>query len=70
MSPFVKDAAERVVRSFCGGLLAVLTANLLSITSLDAAKAVGISALYGGVAAVLALATKQLGPRDDTASML
>ncbi len=66
---FVKDMAERCVRSFVGGLLAVLTANLASVTDLDAAKAVGVSALYAGAAAVLAVITRTIGS-SDTASML
>lgn len=69
MSPFVKDTLERCVRSFIGGLLSVLAANLASVTNLDAAKAVGVSALYAGAAAVLAVVTKNVGP-SDTASML
>lgn len=69
MSPFLKDLAERVVRSFIGGLMAVVTANLASVTDLDTAKAVGVSALYAGAAAVLALITRTVGS-NDTASML
>lgn len=69
MSPFIKDLLERCARSFVGGLMAVLVANLSSVTDLDAAKAVGVSALYAGAAAVLAVITKQFG-NPDTASML
>lgn len=69
MSPWMRDTLERCVRSFIGGLLAVLTANLADVTSLDAAKAVGVSALYAGAAAVLAVVTKNVGP-SDTASVL
>lgn len=69
MSPFLKDLLERCARSFVGGLMAVVTANLASVTDLDAAKALGVSALYAGAAAVLAVVTKQFG-NTDTASML
>lgn len=69
MSPFLKDLLERCARSFIGGLLSVLAANLASVTDLDAAKALGVSALYAGAAAVLAVITKNVGP-SDTASIL
>lgn len=50
MNAFVKDTAERVVRTFAQTALALLGANALNITDIDYAE-------VGGVAAGAALLT-------------
>lgn len=69
VSPFIKDWAERIVRTFLATALTIITANLASITSLDAAKTVGAAAATAGVTAVIGLITKLIGS-PDTASVL
>lgn len=69
MSPFIKDLAERVVRTFVAAAVGVIALNLASVTSLDAAKTVGAAAVTAGVTAVLGLITKSIGS-PDTASVI
>lgn len=65
---FLPDLGERVTRTFVQGALAALPPSL-AFTDWNAIKVAGISALSGGVAAVLSLATsliaKRVGSPDD-----
>lgn len=67
---FTKDLLERVARTFVQAFAATWLAGAVNLADVNAVKAAGIAGLSAGVAAVMGLLTKPLGPNDDTASVL
>lgn len=70
MSPFLKDLAERVVRTFVAAATAALVLPATDLYSMAAWKSAAVAAAIAGVTAVLGVITKSVGPSTDTASVL
>lgn len=68
LSRYQRDLAERIVRSFLGGLLAAATLSLQG-GQIDSAQAFAMAALCGGVSAVLGLLSKNLGSPDSAGTV-
>ena len=62
---FTADLVERVVRTFLQAALAVLASDLAGLTSLDAAKGLGLAAIAAGLAAVMGLVGRQFGSPNN-----
>lgn len=68
LTRYQRDLAERIVRSFLGGLLAAATLSLQS-GNIDSAQAFAMAAICGGVSAVLGLLSKNLGSPDSAGTV-
>jgi hypothetical protein len=68
LTRYQRDLAERIVRSFLGGLLAAATLSLQS-GNIDSAQAFAMAAICGGVSAVLGLLSKNLGSPDSAGTL-
>ena len=69
MSPFYADLTERMVRTFLQSALAVVALDIANVTSLDSAKALGISAVAAGVAGVMGLITRPIGDPNSASTL-
>lgn len=47
-----KDVLVRAFKTFLQGALSVLALNVMNVTSLDAAQALAVAALAGGISAL------------------
>jgi hypothetical protein len=65
---YQRDLAERVARSFVGGLLAAATLSIQS-GQIDSAQAFAMAAICGGISAVLGLLSKNLGSPDSAGTV-
>jgi len=62
MTKYQRDLAERICRSFIGGVIAAATMSLTSpVTDISSAKALVMGAICGGISAVLGLLSKGIG---------
>jgi len=65
LSPFTRDALERVVRTFVQAAIGVAALGLTDVVDLDSAQGLAIAALSAGLAAVTALFAKVSGNPED-----
>jgi hypothetical protein len=65
VNQFTKDLVERAIRTFLQAALAVLATDLANITSVDAAKTLGVAAVAAGMSAVMSLIARDVGPSDS-----
>lgn len=68
LTKYQRDLAERVARSFIGGLLAAATVSLQN-DGYTNAHTFAIAALCGGISAVLGLLSKNIGSPDSAGTI-
>lgn len=66
---FLKDLAERVIRTFLAAFLTAAAASAATVTDWSTARAAGAAAAVAGVTAVIALVGRFVGS-PDTASFI
>jgi hypothetical protein len=62
---FIMDLAERSIRTFIQAALGVVALNLATVTSIDTAKGLFVSAVAAGVSAIMSLISKNVGTPDS-----
>lgn len=70
MTKFQKDLLERVVRTFAQAALALAATQVAGVTDMDGAKALLVSAVAAGLAAVIGLVSKDFGDPDSASAIV
>ncbi|MFC4652626.1 holin [Lactococcus nasutitermitis] len=68
MKTFIKDLAERAVKTFCQSLIAVGLAGATDLLSVDWLNALSVAGLATLVSVLTSIASSKIG--DDTASIV
>ncbi|PGS81621.1 holin [Bacillus cereus] len=68
MKKFIKDLAERAIKTFCQSLIAVGLAGATDLMSVDWMNALSIAGLATVVSILTSIASSKVG--DDTASVV
>jgi len=69
-SVFFRDLAERVVRTFVQAFIATVAAGATGVVDVGSLRALAVASFAAALAAVMALATKNVGHDNDTASVV
>lgn len=65
MSKYWRDVIERAARSFIQAALAVASADIIGVTTIDGAKGLLIASVTAGLSAAMSLVGRHVGDPDS-----